>query len=168
MPVARNVQQGSALLVVMILITAMLAGAATLTQLQLSSTRNVDLSVQSAKAMHCAEAGLVLGRAALASGWLSVNTALASGAADPALFASVNRDLDGDGTNDFSLRVRDNDDELAANDPARDNDLSVFLLSSCTKYDDAPAVVSELVRFSGGVSCYEQQLGGCGGNNNAN
>ena len=82
----------------------------------------------------------------------------------------MDHDVDGDTVADFVITLRDNDDETAPtlNDAARDNDLTIYIVSTCTKYPDVPTQVSELVRFNGAGNCYQSQLGGCGGNNNAN
>jgi hypothetical protein len=84
--------------------------------------------------------------------------------------SGINHDIDGDGVADFTITLKDNDDELPplANDTTRDNDLKVYVVSTCTKYPDTPKQVIELVQYNGGGNCYQSQQGGCGGNGNSN
>jgi hypothetical protein len=77
--------------------------------------------------------------------------------------------LDGGSGADFAVYLKDNDDEVtSANDRTYDNDRSVFIVSRCLKYGDTVKEIEELVRFSGGGTCYQAQQGGCGGNDNGN
>lgn len=164
----RGPETGSAMLVTMIVIAALLGGAAVLTSLQRSSTRSTGLLHQGMSALYCAEAGLATARAAVVNSYAQWNAAL--GQAEPAWLAALDHDLDGDGAADFVITLRDNDDEALplADDPTQDNDLSIFIVSSCIRDPEIPVQVSELVRYNGGGGCYQSQLGGCGGNGNAN
>lgn len=167
----RDPQRGSAMIISLVLVAGMLAGAAVLISLQLASNKSTDLSRQGMSALHCAEAGLVAARPLIAPNYASWNTALAAGeTVEPAFLASVDHDLDDDGSNDFVIYLKDNDDELPPSplNPAADNDLRVFVISRCIKYPDTPKAVAELVQYSGGGTCYQSQQGGCGGNNNGN
>lgn len=156
------------MLVTMIIITAMLGGAVTLVGMQLSSTRSSGMYQQKQQALHCAEAGLVAARSVVIANYQSWNATFQAGG-QATWLSAVNRDLDGDNVADLTLSIKDNDDEVnGTNDPNNDSDLAVFVVSTCTKYPDTPASVAELVRFSGGGNCYQSQLGGCGGNSNAN
>lgn len=157
------------MLVVMLVVTALLAGAAVVTSLHLRSARAADLTRSGMSALYCAEAGLAVARGAVAHGYAGWNAALADGG-EPSWLAGLDHDLDDDGRPDFVLALRDNDDELPphAPDPARDNDLRVFVVSRCLQHADTAREVTELVELTGGGTCYEAQLGGCGGNNNAN
>lgn len=156
------------MLVTLIVITALMAGATALISMQLSSSRGAELSRASNTAVHCAEAGLATALSTVATSYTQWNAALAAGT-EPAWLASLDHDLDNDGTADFTLTLRDNNDETSvADNPAQDNDLAVFVVATCTKYPDIPMRVAQLVRYSGGGTCYQSQLGGCGGNNNAN
>ena len=154
------------MLVTMILMAALLSGAAALVTLQLGATRSAGIVREKISSLHCAEAGLVTARATVAASYGQWNAALALGT-QPSWLASLDRDVDDDGSPDFTLTLRDNFDEMPEN-AQQDNDLSVFIVSRCIKYGDAPTEVAELVRFNGGGSCYDAQLGGCGGNANAN
>ena len=190
-------QRGSAMLITMILIAALLGGAAVLAGIQLASTRSSDLTRTGTLSTYCAEAGLALARPivlanystsatvswtqaiALTSPLITAGTTPAAATWEPAWLTSgigccgslgvgSGHDLDGDGVADFFVYLKDNDDELTvANNRAVDADLKVFIVSRCIKYPDAIREVEELVQYSGGGTCYQGQQGGCGGNNNA-
>jgi len=155
------------MLVTLILITAVFAGAATMTSMQLASHKNTQLIRDKTSSLYCAEAGLAAAHSAVATHYGDWNNWLGQ-ASEPTWLGTLDHDLDGDGVADFTLRLRDNADESVDDDPSVDNDLAVFVVSTCVKYDDVPVVVSELIRFNGGGNCYDAQLGGCGGNANAN
>lgn len=176
-PMRRNRERGSALLVAMIMMAALLAGAATLVQLQTTSTRSAGMTRSGISAQHCAEAGLVGARNAVASNYGQWSTALAATVAaapnipaEPAFFAGLEHDLDGDGAADFTLYLRDNHDEMPPNtdDETADNDLRVYIVSRCTKYPDTPREVAELVEQSAGGFGYHSQEGGLNNNGNDN
>jgi len=164
----RDPQTGSALLVTMILVIALLAGGAVLTNMQLSESRTSSMTRAKSSALYCAEAGLAAARASVAANYASWSSAL--GQSEPSWLAGIDHDLDDDGIADFTVTLRDNDDEPPplANDLTRDNDLMVFVVSTCTKYPEVKVQVAELVRYNGGGNCYQAQQGGCGGNNNQN
>jgi len=154
------------MLVTMIVIAALLSGAAVLTSLQMASTRSMSLTKSKSSALYCAEAGLATARATVAASYPLWNEALA-GEGEPSWLLAIDHDLDGDSVDDFEIRLRDNADE-AADDPTRDNDLTVFIVSTCTNHPETPVQVTELVRYNGGGNCYRSQYGGCGGNANEN
>lgn len=160
-------ERGSAMLVTMILITALFSGAAVMANMQLQSNRASSTSRTKNSALYCAEAGLPTARSAVVANYTSWNTALQSGGTASWL-TSLNRDIDGDGQADFTVTIKDNEDETGTDDPTQDNDLTVYVVSTCTKYADVRTSVAELVRISGGGSCYQSQFGGCGGNGNGN
>jgi len=174
-PAKRSSQRGSAMLITMILISALLAGGTVLVSMQLASNRGSDLTRTGISALDCAEAGLVTARPAVAANYGQWPTALAACGAGPYPCAEPQwmsaalgtHDLDGDGQADFVVYIRDNDDEVPT-EPRLDSDLSVFVVSRCIKYAETPTEVSELFRLSGGGTCYNSQFGGCGGNSNAN
>jgi hypothetical protein len=138
-----------------------------LVSLQVTSTRSADLTRVKSLALHCAKSGLVTGHSQVAANFAGWNAALAAGT-EPDWLSSLDHDLDDDGNNDFVITLKDNNDETGTDDPDTDNDLTVWLISTCTKYSDAPTQVSEMVRYNGANNCYDAQLGGCGGNANAN
>jgi len=167
---ARNGDRGSAMLVTLIVIASLLAGAAVLVSMQLASNGAADVTRSSTAALHCAEGGLAAARPKVIANAGSWNAALAAGTQPTWLDSSaISHDLnanDGVTTDDFTITLVDNYDESGANDPAVDNDLSVFIVSRCNKYPETPKEVRELITFSGGGKCYESQKGGCGKNNN--
>ncbi len=166
------------MLVTMIIISSLLAGAAVLVSMQLSSNRSSDLTRSGLAATYCAEAGLAIARPAVIANYANWNAALATcGSAgtcpEPSWLASLNHDIDSpaDGVGDFTLFIRDNDDELAPspNDLTHDSDLRVFIVSRCTKYGENVKEVEELLEWSGGGQNYRMQQGldvYGGGNNN--
>lgn len=154
------------MLVSMIVMAALLAGATALVSLQMRSTRGAGMTRSTISAVYCAEAGLVRARATVAANYASWNGSLGQ-TTEPSWLSGIDHDVDGDGVADFAITLRDNFDDTPE-DPAVDNDLTVYLVSTCTKYPDTPAEVTELVRFNAGGNCYQAQLGGCGGNGNAN
>ena len=172
----RSPERGSAMLVTLIVIGALLAGAGVLVSLQLASNRSTDLTRSGMSALYCAEAGLAAARPVVATNYGQWNAALlASNGGDlsePAwITAGIgSKDLDGDGVADFEVYLLDNDDEQdpLPNNTAVDNDLSVYIVSRCLRYPDTPKAVSELVLYNGGSGCYPWQQGGGGGDGNSN
>jgi len=165
-------QRGAVLVLVMTLLAALFAAAATVLYLQLSSTRSAGLVSRSRGALFCAEAGLVAARPIIGNNYASWPAALDQNpATTPAFVYPIVGDIDNDGVNDYSVTIRDNDDELPprVNDPSNDNDLSVFIVSECTKYPDMKRKVMELVTYQGGGNVYRNQAGyGPGGTGNKN
>jgi hypothetical protein len=180
-------QRGSAMLVTLIIIGALLAGGAVLVSLQLASNRSTDLSRSGMSALYCAEAGLSAARPWVAkhyttygtttpTGWASALVASASGdytepdfIHDNIDLTSPGHDLDGDGQPDFQVYLKDNADEGgSSNDFARDNDLQIFIVSKCIKYPDTPKQIEELILFNGAAACMPDQVGGQDNNGNKN
>lgn len=166
----RNSERGSAMLVTLMLVAALLGGATVLISTQLASTRGADIARTSMLASYCAEAGLAAARPVVTSNYAQWTGALGTGTEPTWLASAINHDLDGDGVADFVITLKDNDDEappLAA-DAAHDNDLRIFVVSRCVKYGEVPKEVEELVQYSGGGTCYQSQEGGCASNGNSN
>ena len=164
----RQRERGSAMLVTLILISALLAGAAVLAAMQLSSTRSSDLTRTGMSSTYCAEAGLAIARSYVAANYTGWAGNLGTGV-EPSWLSGMSHDIDGDTLSDFTIYLRDNDDELTgSNNTAVDNDLRIFIVSRCTKYAENPKEVEELVQYSGGGTCYQSQQGGCWGNGNSN
>ncbi len=162
------------MLVTLIIIGALLAGAGVLLSVQMASNKSQDLTRSGMSALYCAEAGLAAARQVVAEHYMDWKASLCTTApcTEPAWMTTgidaktspKGHDLDGDGQDDFRVWLRDNYDELSAtNDPAVDSDLQVYLVSKCIKYDDTPKQVEELILFEGGIECYPWQLGGCSG-----
>lgn len=161
------------MLVTLIVIGALLAGAGVLLSVQMASNRSADLTRSGMSALYCAEAGLAAARQVVAENYLDWKADLCTTTTctEPAWMAAgiaakttpKDHDLDGDGAADFTVWLRDNYDEISANDPAVDSDLQVYIVSKCIKYPDTPKQVEELILFEGGIECYPWQLGGCTG-----
>ena len=171
----RREERGSAMLITMIVISALMGGAAVLVQLNLSSSHGTELAKHGLTALYCAEAGLTAARATVAASypqWAGslCTTTPSTSCTQPAWLASTafSHDLDGDGVDDFVIYIKDNDDDgTAANNKAVDNDLQIFVVSRCIKYPESPKEVEELIQYSGGGTCYDAQQGGCGANGNS-
>ncbi len=179
----RTPQRGSAMLVTMIIIASLLAGAAVLVSMQLASNRSSDMTRSGIAATDCAESGLNAARSFVVANIANWNAALAtcgSGATYPCAeptwltYAGGGVTHDSTGSNgsnqDYTLYLKDNDDELppSPNDPSHDSDLRVFVVSRCTKYTDTVKEVEELIEYTGGGQNYraQQGLGRLGGGNN--
>lgn len=153
------------MLITLILVSALLAGGAVLTQMQVKSTKGAQMTRAGLTSMYCAESGVTAARATVMNNYASWNAALGQTTEPSWITSGVAHDIDGDGTPDFTITLKDNDDD---GDTTKDNDLTIYVVSKCIRDSDTPATVAELVRFNGGGNCYQGQLGGCGGNNNAN
>jgi hypothetical protein len=166
---ARSPERGSAMLVTMILITALLGGAAVLVSTQLAANRSTDLVRTGTLSSYCAEAGLAAARSTVTASYPLWAGSLGTGV-EPSWLNAIDHDLDDDGANDFTITLKDNDDETApaSNDLAVDNDLRIFIVSRCIKYSEVPKEIAELVQYTGGGTCYQSQQGGCAGNGNSN
>lgn len=170
----RRAQRGSAMLVTMIVIGALIAGAASLTSMQMQSQRSADLTKSNITSLYCAEAGTAAARAALATHYEQWGSGLVQSAAgnknEPEWLASAigSHDLDGDNRADFAAYIYDNNDDPIDDNPEADNDLQVFVVVSCIKYPETPNTITELVKYNGGVGCHPAQIGGCGGEANTN
>ena len=167
---SRQRQRGTAILITMLVIVALLGGGAVLVGMQLQATRSTDVTRSGMTALYCAEAGLNAARPIVANNYAGWNAALAAGTEPLWLnHPTLNHDLDGNGTTaDFTITLKDNDDETGVNDPTIDNDLQIWIVSTCNLFPENKKQVSELVRFNVGGTCYQSQLGGCGGNSNGN
>jgi hypothetical protein len=162
-------QRGSAMLVTLILIAALLGGAAVLVSTQLAASRSTDLIRMTMLSTDCAEAGLSAARPVVLANYALWAGSLGTGTEPSWITSAVNHDLDGDGAADFVITLKDNDDDApGANDLLHDNDLRIFVVSRCTKYSETPKEIEELVQYSGGGTCYQSQQGGCASNGNSN
>ncbi|HEY5923417.1 MAG TPA: hypothetical protein VIV11_17175 [Kofleriaceae bacterium] len=167
----RNSQRGSAMLVAMILMAALLAGAAVLVSLQISSNRSTEMTKTGITALYCAEAGLTATRASIAVNQSEWGDYLGAGT-EPTWLAVINHDIDPTlgGASDFTITLVDNDDEIppTPDAPTVDSDGKIFIVSRCTMFPDTPREVRELVSFTEVTHCYGAQRGGCGANGNMN
>jgi hypothetical protein len=165
------------MLVTLIITSSLIAGGAVLISMQIDSNRASDLARSGLSSTYCAEAGLNAARPIVSANypsWAATLVSCGNGpypCAEPSWLATGigSHALDGGSGADFAVYLKDNDDEITtANDRTLDNDRSVFIVSRCLKYTDTVNEVEELVRFSGGGTCYQSQQGGCGGNDNGN
>jgi hypothetical protein len=170
----RSAERGSAMLITMILISAILAGAAVLVSLQLSTNKGTEITSTGMRALHCAEAGLALSRSLVASshttgGWTNN---IGTGIEPSWLTSGVAHDIDGDSTSDFYVTLEDDDDEYptngGSNAPLADVNNRIFIVSFTPKYADFPREVRELMSVANVTSCFNGQKGGCNNNNNGN
>jgi hypothetical protein len=160
------------MLVTLIVIAALLAGAVVVATMQVSSTRSADVTRTGTAALYCAEAGLSAARPVVAASYPSwAGSFYVSGTpTEPSWLAAGigSHDLGGGSGSDFMVYIKDNDDETGSNNPAVDNDLKIFIVSRCVKYGETIKEVEELITYSGGGQCYHSQNGNCFGNNNGN
>ncbi len=165
------------MLVTLIVISALLAGAAVLVSMQLTSSKSTDLTKTGLSSLYCAEAGLSAARTTIAanySSWagsLCVSPNLPYNCTQPAWLSNTafSHDLDGDNVDDFMVYIKDNDDEgTGTNAPGLDNDLQIFVVSKCIKYVDSPKEVEELIKYTPTADAYPWQEGGRNGRGNQN
>ena len=166
------------MLVTLIIIASLLAGASVLVSMQLASNRSADLTRTGLEATYCAEAGINIALPAVLANYANWNAALAACnntypcSPEPAWLASLNHSVTGSGSNvDFTIFIRDNDDEFppATVDPLHDSDQRVFVVSRCLKYGETIKEVEELIEYGGNGQNYRTQQGlgrYSGGNNN--
>ncbi len=172
----RQLQRGSAMLVTMIIISALLAGAAVLVSMQMGSNKATDLERNGLAALYCAEAGLIASHNTVVNNYSSWNGSLCTTAdalcTQPSWLGDTafSHDLDGDNVDDFEVYLRDDDDEVdpTANNPALDINNKIFIVSRCKKYPDTPKEVEELILYTPQANCYSGQQGGCNGRGNNN
>lgn len=174
---SRNSERGSAMLITMILVAAILAGAAVLVSLQLGSNRSTEVTRTGISSLYCAEAGLAATRATIAAQqtdwgtYLGVKDPDGTGT-EPAWLSTISHDLDNppDNVADFKVWLEDDNDEIPAGGtadiPTADKNGRVFIVSRCLKYPDLPREIRELISYQQQSNCYNSQRGGCGANGN--
>lgn len=156
-----NGEQGSVMVLVLTILMALLAAAGTMLYLQMANTRSAGMVAWSIRSRYCAEGGLVAAAAIVGANYLDWQQILdGDPRTDPAWYP-VEGDLNGDGESDYQVTLRDNDDELPplANDPTRDNDMQVFLVSRCIHNPETPYQVTELLAYTGGGAIHRDMLG---------
>ena len=143
----RRGERGSAMMIVMIVVGAMMAAGAVLVRMQTSSTNATDVNRATTVGLYCAEAGLTAVRADIIANVAMWNASLGSGT-EPPFLSMVSHDIDGDTVDDFTITLRDNDDE-ALNDLTTDSDQTVFVMATCIKHPDTRTQVTELLTSTG-------------------
>jgi len=169
----RNGQRGTAILITMLLTVSLLAGGAVLLGMQLTGTKSVDVSRTKTLSLHCAEAGIAAARQEVAlaySAWsgqlcnppppAGTGTCVIGGVAgEPTFLSALTRELDTPPNgSDFRIHIVDNDDGDA--NMAADNDLQVYVVSTCIKYGDIKQQVRELIKITPGNQGKETQKNG--------
>jgi type II secretory pathway pseudopilin PulG len=165
----RSSERGSAMLVTLIIVTAILAGAAVLVSLQLGANKNTEITRTGISALYCAEAGISATRQTIADNQANWNTYLGTGT-EPAWLSALSHDVDGDSSNDFIVTLEDDKDE-SPDVPTNDANNRVYIVSRCVNtkfYPDTVREVRELISKKALANCYNGQRGGCGGNGNMN
>lgn len=178
---SRKSQRGSAMLVTMVIVAALLAGAAVLSSMQVNANRSTELTRNGLASLYCAEHGLTAARQYVVSGYGFWTSALAANCADsdcaslvePAFLSATAFSHDVDGvtptTNDFAIYIRDNDDETTGPQLYNvDTDDTIFIVSRCTKYPDTPKQVEELIKYTPAMNPYCAQEAGANSRNNDN
>jgi hypothetical protein len=167
------------MLVTMIVIASLLAGAAVLASIQASSNHSTELTRNGLASLYCAEAGLTAARDYVTGNYSNWNTALAASCADdgdcttllqPAWLDNTIfiHDLDGDGVDDYTISIRDNDDDTLPEDYTKDKDSKVFIVSRCIQFPDTPKQVEELIYYKPAMNPYQAQGGGANSSGNDN
>lgn len=159
-------QRGSAMLLVATLLVALLAGGAVALYVQLQGTKSAGLVKASKNSLFCAEAGVIAERSFLALNYLAWPVLLDGNSSNDPTWYPLTGDLDGDGVADYSVTIKDNDDEVppAPDDPLFDNDRRVYAVGKCLKNPDVSRDVIELLMVGGGGYVYRNQAGGGGWN----
>jgi hypothetical protein len=170
---ARNPERGVAMFVVLMVVSSLMMVGLLAIYLTLSETRSTSYVTDAKASLYCAEGGLAKARALIASNYAAWGQLLDTDAGNDPAWYPITGDLDvpGDGTSDFSVTVRDNDDEPVgtANDPTHDNDMRLYVVSTCLRYPETPREVTELIYYSGGGNSYRNQSGqGAGNTGNSN
>lgn len=157
------------MLLVATILVALLAGGGVALYLQLQGTKSAGLVKAARTSLYCAEAGLAAARPIITRNQAGWDNVLDEDSGNDPDWYPITGDADNDGTSDFEVTIRDNDDERlpAANDPTKDSDRRVFAVSRCTRNADVMREVSELLIVSSGRHVYRNQDGG-GGFNNGN
>ena len=159
--------------IVVLVISSLMTVGLLAIYMTIGETKSTSYTVDSKAALYCAEAGLAKARPLLAANYPAWGVILVGDPASYPAWYPIMGDIDSpaDGVNDFTVTIRDNDDEPAgsANDPTKDNDMRVFVVSRCTRYPETPREVTELLYYSGGGTSYRTQSGlGAGNTVNSN
>lgn len=161
-PGARR-QRGSALMTSLIILSGLLVAAGASVYLMTAETKSTSYTAMSRRSLFCAEGGLAMARPVVAANHSSWNDAIDGDPTNDPPWYPITGYLEANatGTPDFTVTLRDNDDEFSplANDPNRDNDLKIFLVSKCSRYPEHPRTVMELVEYTAAGHTYRNQAG---------
>ena len=160
---ARPGEQGAAMLVVTTILVALLAGGGVALYVQLQSTRTAGLAKGARTSLYCAEAGLNAARSQMTNQQSLWPDLIDSDTSNDPSWYPLTGDYDGDGVNDYEVRLVDNDDEVPSNTNL-DSDGRHFLVSTCIQDNDFPRTVSELIEASNSGYNYRNVSGGGPGN----
>ncbi|HTJ45779.1 MAG TPA: hypothetical protein VL463_26935 [Kofleriaceae bacterium] len=166
-------QRGVAMFIVLLVVSSLMTVGLLAIYLTLGETKSTAYAVDSKSALYCAEAGLAKARPLIGANYASWAAILSNDTANIPSWYPVTGDIDvpADNVNDFSVTIRDNDDEPTGspNDLTKDNDMRVFVISKCTRYPETPREVTELIYYTGGGNAYRNQSGqGAGNTGNSN
>ena len=166
-------ERGVAMFIVIAVMSSLMMVALLAIYLTVTETESTSYATDAKASLYCAEAGLAKARALLVANYAAWPTILDADASnDPAWYPVVGDiDLPVDGINDFSVTIRDNEDEPVGtpNDPTHDNDMRIYVVSKCTRYPETPREVTELIFYQAGGASYRNQSGqGAGNTGNAN
>ena len=140
-PRSVNPESGLAMVIVLTILAALLAGGAIALVLQLSSTKGAGLVKTQRAAMYCAEAGLAQARATMQNSYALWGQIIDGDASNDPPWYPISGDLDDppDGVDDYTVTVRDDEDESpAADDPQVDSNQRVFIVSPLHQISRCP------------------------------
>jgi|HubBroStandDraft_2_1064218.scaffolds.fasta_scaffold209907_2 hypothetical protein len=175
----RQRERGAALMVTLIIIASLLAGAAVVVSLQMGANRGTDLTRSGMTAEYCAETGMERAAPVVAANYQMWGSAMcgsaseasclpSSPAGEAAIFSTVSHTI-GSAGSAFVLYLRDDEDELTGSQNySQDENTRVFVVSTCLLFPDTPRQVRELIQLNGGGTNYGQQQGTSSGANNFN
>ena len=156
---SRSGQRGAAMMVVLIVTTSLLIAGSLAVKMSASEAKGTAYLSSSRRALYCAEAGLAATRAALGAGYTNWNGWLDGTNTTGYPIKGYIDHTTTTGAYEWSVSIRDNDDETVTNLPTVDSDQAVFVLSTCLAYPETPRTVGELVSFTGGGASYRNQSG---------
>jgi hypothetical protein len=175
----RQRERGAALMVTLIIIASLLAGAAVVVSLQMGANRGTDLTRSGMTAEYCAETGMERAAPIVAGNYLmwgssmcgsasEVNCLPSSPSAEAPIFSGINHTIGATGSA-FVLYLRDDEDELSGSQNySVDRDQRVFIVSTCLLFPDTPRQVRELIEYNAASAGSNVMAGGFGGGNNNN
>ncbi len=156
-------QRGSALMTSLIILSGLLVAAGASVYLMTAETRSTGYTAMSRRSLFCAEGGLAMARPIVAANYATWDAVLDGDPSNDPPWYPITGYLEANatGTPDFTVTLKDNDDELPplTNDANRDNDLMVFLVSRCTRYPEHPRTVMQLVEYTAAGHTYRNQAG---------